>query len=170
MILALGCSCLHPWARQAQFIHEPSGFSVYLRGHALCWHPVPSGTHPASNHGIHIVLPERRGHDHGGRATPASESAVRVYPHLGQGPIYPNALLPKKQGDPTSATVRKYRAKGTCGTFAGKRPPTSTFPVALAAYGRAHQEHLNKSLPLRGNGNCKQHQGKRAIGTSSNPC
>jgi hypothetical protein len=37
---------------------------------------------------------------------------------------------------------------GTCGTFAGKRPPNITCPVALASYCRAHQEHLQKKKRL----------------------
>ena len=97
------------------------------RGHKLCWHPSPSGTHPASSHGINIVLFERTGHDHGDttQATPV---------HCCQS----------NEVTPASAIVRKYRARGTCGTFAGRRPPTSTCPVALAAYSRAHEEHLKK--------------------------
>jgi hypothetical protein len=73
----------------------PAGFSAYLLGHTLCWHPAPRGTPPVPNHGIKIValcqedhtLPQTNGHDHSGSATLASESAVGIHPHLQAGAL-----------------------------------------------------------------------------------
>ena len=157
--MSLACSlhlatlaCAHGLDRHSSFM-MPSGFSAYLLGHTLCWHPVPSGTHPASNHGIKIVvrcqaahtLPETKGHDHGGRATLASESAVRIYPHLGQRPGYPSALLPRQPGDPSFSDCAQVPNQGRMWHICRQAPSKENRPRCLGSLPQSPAGALDKA-------------------------
>ena len=128
-------------------------FSAYLMGHALCWHPVPSGTHIAPSHGIMIVvhcqadhtLPATEGGVHGGSATLASESLVGMHPRLGQGPGYPSVLHPRQQCDPSFRDCPQVAHQGHMWHICRQAPSDDKRPSGIGSLPQSPGGALEKA-------------------------